>query len=91
MLHNFIPSGDGGYPRAGVIADAAANLYGTATVGGSVSATCSGCGMVYKVDPSGHEMVLYSFKGEADGRNPEAGVIADSAGNLYGTTRERRP
>jgi uncharacterized repeat protein (TIGR03803 family) len=30
--------------------------------------------------------VLYSFTGGTDGRSPEAGVILDSAGNLYGTT-----
>jgi len=32
------------------------------------------------------ESVLYRFKGGADGANPSAGMIADSAGNLYGTT-----
>jgi len=30
--------------------------------------------------------VLYSFTGGADGGYPTAGVIRDSAGNLYGTT-----
>lgn len=30
--------------------------------------------------------VLYSFVGGAEGANPSAGVISDSAGNLYGTT-----
>src|ERR1022692_438260 len=45
-----------------------------------------GWGIVYKVDPAGHETVLYSFTGGADGGYPEAGVILDSAGNLYGTT-----
>jgi hypothetical protein len=30
--------------------------------------------------------VLYSFKGGTDGASPQAGVIFDSAGNLYGTT-----
>ena len=31
------------------------------------------------------ETLLYSFTG-ADGERPAAGLIADSAGNLYGTT-----
>jgi uncharacterized repeat protein (TIGR03803 family) len=32
------------------------------------------------------ETVLYSFKFGSDGANPEAGLIADSSGNLFGTT-----
>ena len=39
-----------------------------------------------QLDTTGHETVLYSFTGGADGANPYAGVIRDSAGNLYGTT-----
>ena len=42
--------------------------------------------MVYKLDATGHYTVLYSFTGGADGEYPFAGVIRDSAGNLYGTT-----
>ena len=43
-------------------------------------------GVVYKIDPSGQETVLYAFTGGDDGANPYAGVTLDSAGNLYGTT-----
>jgi hypothetical protein len=32
------------------------------------------------------ETVLYAFKGVSDGGSPQAALIADSAGNLYGTT-----
>src|SRR5258708_30476130 len=42
-------------------------------------------GMGFKVDPTGKETVLHSFSGGADGGNPDAGLIRDSAGNLYGT------
>ena len=81
VLYRFTGSVDGGFPAAGVILDSAGNLYGTATTGGQYNA-----GVVYKVDPSGHETVLYAFTGSSDGRDPYAGVIRDSAGNLYGTT-----
>jgi hypothetical protein len=30
--------------------------------------------------------VLYTFKGGTDGASPRAGIIFDTAGNLYGTT-----
>ena len=81
VLYNFTSGADGGYPNAGVIRDSAGNLYGT-TVGGGTA----GAGVVYKLDTAGHETVLYSFTGWADGGGPYAGVIGDSAGNLYGTT-----
>jgi uncharacterized repeat protein (TIGR03803 family) len=46
----------------------------------------AGYGVVYKLDTTGQETVLHSFTGGADGGYPYAGVIRDSAGNLYGTT-----
>ena len=45
-----------------------------------------GAGVVYKLDPSGNETVLYNFTGGGDGGSPTAGVIL-AAGNLYGTTQ----
>jgi uncharacterized repeat protein (TIGR03803 family) len=83
VLYNFTGGADGGNPIAGVIRDSAGNLYGTTFYGGS-----AGRGVVYKVDASGHETVLYTFTGGADGSVPYGGVIRDSAGNLYGTTYE---
>ncbi|HUE22201.1 MAG TPA: choice-of-anchor tandem repeat GloVer-containing protein, partial [Bryobacteraceae bacterium] len=80
VLHNFAPT-TGAYPVVGVIGDSAGNLYGTATVGGT-----SGQGVVYKLDSAGQYSVLFNFTGGADGGQPYAGVIGDSAGNLYGTT-----
>jgi uncharacterized repeat protein (TIGR03803 family) len=82
VLYSFTGGADGGSPSAGVIRDAAGNLYGTAYYGGTASA-----GVVFKVDTSGHETVLYTFTGGADGAGPYAGVIRDAAGNLYGTTQ----
>jgi hypothetical protein len=42
--------------------------------------------VVFKLDPTGHEAVLHSFTGGADGAFPTAGLVRDTAGNLYGTT-----
>ena len=83
VLHHFTGGTDGGNPFAGVVRDQAGNLYGTTNIGGSANA-----GVVYKLDPAGHETVLFSFSGGVDGGYPEAGVILDTAGNLYGTTQQ---
>jgi len=87
VLHMFMRHGDGTYPDAGLLLDATGNLYGTTPTGGSAT-TCgnSGCGTVFKVDTSGTESVLYNFVGPPDGADPEAGLIRDAMGNLYGTT-----
>ena len=89
VLHNFCSlSGcaDGEAPYRGPLAiDAAGNLYGTTYFGGA-HRNCNGegCGLVYKLDASGDETVLYSFAGGKDGANPFPGVVMDKAGNLYG-------
>jgi uncharacterized repeat protein (TIGR03803 family) len=87
VLHNFASPPHGAYPDWGLIRDSAGNLYGTTN--GSYSDVGGGgtnnAGVVFKVDASGNETLLYSFTGGADGSSPN-GVIRDSAGNLYGTT-----
>jgi uncharacterized repeat protein (TIGR03803 family) len=84
-LHAFQSGTDGSFPEGGVITDAAGNLYGTTFAGGGCSANSSGCGTVFKVTSTG-ESVLYAFQGNSDGMFPEGSLIADNAGNLYGTT-----
>jgi uncharacterized repeat protein (TIGR03803 family) len=81
VLYTFTGGADGGGPYAGVISDPAGNLYGTTFAGGA-----SGQGVVYKLDSAGTETVLYTFTGLTDGGQPNAGVIRDAEGNLYGTT-----
>jgi uncharacterized repeat protein (TIGR03803 family) len=86
VLHNFGGKTggvlDGALPYAGLIIDAAGNLYGEASVGGS-----GNCGVVFKLDPSGVETALHSFTGP-DGCGPRGGLSQDVAGNLYGTTED---
>jgi uncharacterized repeat protein (TIGR03803 family) len=79
---------DGAYPGAGLIRDAAGNFYGTTYGGGGTSQACpktKSCGVVFKLNKTGGELVLYRFAGGTDGADPVA-VIQDGAGNIYGTT-----
>jgi len=78
---------DGGQPAAGLLMDAAGNLYGTTRYGGSHEG-CPGkwqCGAVFELDTNGVEKVLYNFTGP-DGANPTSNLIMDAKGDLYGTT-----
>jgi uncharacterized repeat protein (TIGR03803 family) len=92
VLYKFTGGADGAGPRAGLIFDAKGNLYGTTYNGGNNVNSCdgsggSGCGVVFKVDPTTRkETVLYTFTGGADGAGPTGGLIFDAKGNLYGTT-----
>lgn len=76
VLYSFI---FGGTPLAGLVRDAAGNLYGTALLEG-------GGGSVFKVDPNGKESTVHGFGSPSDGRYPYGALIRDSVGNLYGTT-----
>ena len=89
-LHSF-QYGGGESPMAGLLRDADGNLYGTTVYGGQNGSSCGavkiGCGVVFKLDINGKETVLHRFSGgTSDGEFPEALLIQDSAGNLYGTT-----
>jgi uncharacterized repeat protein (TIGR03803 family) len=83
VVHSFGKRGvaDGSEPYAGLVRDAAGNLYGTTFGGGKY-----GAGTVYKIDASGNASVLYSFRGGSDGLFPSSSLVLDVAGNLYGTT-----
>ena len=82
---------DGGSPRGGLVFDKAGSLYGTTTAGGDASCLC---GVVFKMtsqsDGKWKYRVLHRFTG-SDGYSPQAGVILDDKGNLYGTTTEGGP
>jgi uncharacterized repeat protein (TIGR03803 family) len=78
-------------PTAGLLRDASGNLYGTTENGGKITKTCGGvqgggCGTVFRVDKNGQGTTLYKFKGTPDGYFPQALLVKDSAGNLYGTS-----
>jgi uncharacterized repeat protein (TIGR03803 family) len=78
---------NGANPNSDLIADANGNLFGTTTRGG---ANALNDGTVFEILRTGAgyasaPTILVSFDID-DGAFPAAGLIADVAGNLYGTT-----
>jgi uncharacterized repeat protein (TIGR03803 family) len=72
---------NGANPLAALVEDSSGNLFGTTTYGGANNA-----GTVFEVVAgSGAITTLASFTG-SNGANPEAGLVNDSSGNLFGTT-----
>jgi len=89
VLHSFgVTSTDGIEPYAGLVFDAAGNLYGTTSLGGA-----NNDGTVFELTPASGgtwtEKVLYSFGATStDASQPKRGsLIFDAKGNLYGTTK----
>ena len=80
VLHQFAgPEGE--TPHEAPVLDGSGALYGTATGGGN-----GGRGALYRYQ-SGAFTVLHHFMGGAgDGSIPQGALLADSLGNLYGTT-----
>jgi uncharacterized repeat protein (TIGR03803 family) len=85
-LHSFKGPPDASQPDAGLLRDAAGNLYGTTVYGGNTTCVSLGCGTVFKLDKTGRETRLYRFTGAPNGWFPESLLVGDPAGNLYGTT-----
>jgi uncharacterized repeat protein (TIGR03803 family) len=81
VIYNFTGGTDGGWPWGSLIFDTTGNLYGT-TIKGSV----------YELIPPATEggtwteLTLHTFGSHNDGASPQAGLLMDRAGNLYGTT-----
>ena len=93
VLYSFQGGADGAAPVGGVVFGPDGSLYGATQFGGADNCSpMAACGTVCQLTPqkngSWAETVLYVFRGKAfnDGEYPEGGLIADSSGNLYGTT-----
>jgi uncharacterized repeat protein (TIGR03803 family) len=72
---------NGAAPNAGVIMDNSGDLFGTTTSGGA-----SNDGTVFEVAAGSNTITtLASFNGTL-GKSPDAGVIMDNSGDLFGIT-----
>jgi uncharacterized repeat protein (TIGR03803 family) len=83
ILHSFNGK-DGCGPGGSLTFDAAGNLYGNANCGGA-----NDRGTIFRLTPGAAGKwteVWYSFKPGNDGYFPDADLIFDAAGHLYGTT-----
>lgn len=87
---------DGEQPFAGVTFDSAGNMFGTAYGGGGNYYY----GMVWEITRLGVYRDVHDFGGTVlnangnpgpDGQSPEAGVIFDRLGNMFGTTYNGGP
>ncbi|MGH6887701.1 MAG: choice-of-anchor tandem repeat GloVer-containing protein [Rhizomicrobium sp.] len=88
VLYSFTGGIDGSSPSSGLLS-VAGNFYGTTGLGGGGSCN-GGCGVVYELAKGKGrgwiETALYTFTGGNDGAGPTGNLIADRAGNLFGTT-----
>lgn len=87
VLHFFAGGRDGANPAAGLLRDKKGNLYGTTKYGGNRLSD----GTIFKIAPDGTETLLHVFHCTGScsrGAVPASNLIADNAGNLYGTTPE---
>jgi uncharacterized repeat protein (TIGR03803 family) len=90
VLHTFQGT-DGAGPIGQLVRDATGNLYGVAAIGGTGRCQSNGqrigCGTAFKMNKSGRILWQHSFDGQ-NGNEPQAGLLRDIAGNLFGTTSD---
>lgn len=82
VMYAFTSSAE--YPYGRIFRETGGNLFGT-TRGGCCAAEGTGS-VVFEINTSDIESVLYTFSAPADGAYPYDGVTQSAAGDLYGTT-----
>lgn len=89
VLYNFLGGTDGRLPVAGVTI-AGGVLYGTTSFGGGGSCSINGltgCGTVFSLKPSSGKWIETVLRlNGTDGANPQAGLVTNGKGGLFGTT-----
>jgi uncharacterized repeat protein (TIGR03803 family) len=88
-LATFSGLADGRQPNGQLIAGKSGMLYGTTSLGGYISGQGAlGFGTVFQLNPKTKTLTTlhqFSVGSTVDGAYPEAALVADSAGILYGT------
>ena len=87
ILYAFPGGAQGAQPGSGLTLYKG-TLYGEAAGGGTGKcyyANIPGCGLIFKMRPTGHVTLLYTFKGGKSGGTPAGGLLAYN-GNFYGMT-----
>lgn len=89
QVAHYFTGTPGSTPVSSLVADSAGNFYGTTKYSGNGTCGGDGCGVVFELSPKlgggWNYQIIHYFDG-LKGSTPEAGLILDSAGNLYGTT-----
>ena len=89
QIAHYFTDTPGSTPVSALVADSAGNFYGTTKYSGNGTCSGEGCGVVFELSPQSgggwNYQIIHYFDG-LKGSTPEAGLILDSAGNLYGTT-----
>jgi uncharacterized repeat protein (TIGR03803 family) len=87
VLHTFTGGLDGAVGSLGpLLVDKSGNVFGVAELGGDASCQCGVVFQLTQVSGKWKFKTLDAFKGMPKAGFPYGGVIADSKGNLYGTT-----
>lgn len=96
-IHGFTGSPNDGSNWSTITQGSDGNFYGTSATGGPFSSACNtnltGCGLLFRLTPSGVFTVLYTFTGSTADHNqtpiyPYAALLQASDGNFYGATTE---
>jgi uncharacterized repeat protein (TIGR03803 family) len=83
-LYNFGNVGPGQGPAGGLLVDAAGDLFGTTAYGGA-----GGFGTVFEFVNNGggnYTVITLAYFNGTNGATPQSALIADAAGDLFGTT-----
>jgi hypothetical protein len=90
-IYNFLGGSDGSGP-GGLIVDAAGNVYGTTSSGGSTGCGSTGCGTVFELSQGAGgvwtetQIHVFSDTEPQNGLYSGLPLVMDARGNLYGMT-----